>query len=78
LKEIRVSKVTRKGQITIPSEFRARHKIVKGSVVQLTDEGSRLIIEPVPDLLDLAGADAGKYAPHELKRMLDESRERWR
>jgi len=30
------------------------------------------------DLLDLAGVDAGKYDPQKLKKMLDESREKWR
>ena len=68
MKEIKISKVTRKGQITIPSKFRVRHKILEGSVIQITDEGSRLIVEPVPDLLDLAGVDAGKYDPQRLKK----------
>jgi len=73
-----VSKVTRKGQITIPASLRERYNIAEGSYVQVRDEDNHLILEPVPDLLDLAGVDAGKYDPAELKRKLDESRARWR
>lgn len=74
----KIQKVTRKGQITIPSEFRAKHGITEGSLVQVADEGSKLIVESVPDLLKLAGVDSGKYDPNQLRRMLDESRQRWR
>lgn len=73
-----IYKVTRKGQITIPSGFRARHDINEGALVQIVDQGSRLVVEPVPDLLSLLGADEGKYSLTQLKKMLDESRRRWR
>jgi len=32
----------------------------------------------VPNLLDQVGIDRGKYDPDKLKKMLDESRKRWR
>jgi AbrB family looped-hinge helix DNA binding protein len=73
-----VSKVTRKGQITIPAEFRRRYKIAEGSYVELRDDDARILVEPIPDLLDLVGADSGKYSPHQLKRELDRSRQKWR
>jgi AbrB family looped-hinge helix DNA binding protein len=73
-----VSKVTRKGQITIPAEFRRRYKIAEGSYVELRDDESRILVEPIPDLLDLAGVDSGRYDPRQLKKELDRSRQKWR
>lgn len=74
-----MSKVTRKGQITIPASFRKKNAIREGSFVEIIDEGQKLIIEPIPDLLDQVGVDAGKYDPARLKKMLDESRRpNWR
>jgi len=73
-----VSKVTRKGQVTIPSFFRRKYNIQEGTKVEMIEEGSRLILEPVPDLNDLIGIDKGKYDPSTLKRMLDRSRKKWR
>ncbi|MDG6994353.1 MAG: AbrB/MazE/SpoVT family DNA-binding domain-containing protein [Nitrososphaerota archaeon] len=72
------SKVTRKGQITIPARFRRENSIREGSSVEITDTGRKLIIEPIPDLLSQIGADKGKYDPKILKKMLGESRKRWR
>ncbi|MGI0091377.1 MAG: AbrB/MazE/SpoVT family DNA-binding domain-containing protein [Nitrososphaerales archaeon] len=71
------SKVTRKGQITIPARFRKKNSIKEGSAVEITDVGQKLIIEPIPDLLDLIGCDKGRYDSSKLKKMLDESRKNW-
>jgi AbrB family looped-hinge helix DNA binding protein len=74
-----LSKVTRKGQITVPVRFREKNAIREGSTVEITDEGQRLIIEPIPELLDQVGVDRGKYDSTKLRKMLDESRRRnWR
>jgi AbrB family looped-hinge helix DNA binding protein len=73
-----MSKVTRKGQITIPVRFRKRNAIREGSSVDITDVGRRLVIEPIPPLLDLVASDKGKYESRKLKQMLDESRKNWR
>lgn len=73
-----VSKVTRKGQITIPAELRKRYGIAEGSYVQVRDDEKRILIEPIPDLLDLAEVDAGKYDLERLKEELDRSRRKWR
>ena len=73
-----VSKVTRKGQITIPVELRRRYRIVKGSYVELRDDDRQILVKPIPDLLDLAGVDAGKYSLQQLKKELDRSRQNWR
>lgn len=74
-----MSRVTRKGQITVPAHFREKNSIREGSSVEITDEGRRLVVEPVPELLDQVGVDRGKYDSAKLKNMLDESRKRnWR
>ena len=38
---------TIKGQIVIPAKIRARFKIKKGTLVNVYDEGNRIIIEPL-------------------------------
>ena len=38
---------TIKGQIVIPAEIRARFKIKKGTLVDVYDEGNRIIVEPL-------------------------------
>ena len=73
-----LSKVTRKGQITIPARFRQKNAIREGSSVEMTDAGQKLIIELVPDLLAQVGCDKGKYDSAKLRKMLDESRKNWR
>lgn len=73
-----MSKVTRKGQITIPVRFRKNNSIREGSSVEILDAGEKLIIEPVPDLLEQVGCDKGKYDHTKTKKILDESRKNWR
>jgi len=73
-----LSKVTRKGQITIPAEFRKRYRIAEGSYVELRDDDKRILVQPIPDLLDLAGVDLGKYNGQQLKKELERSRQKWR
>jgi AbrB family looped-hinge helix DNA binding protein len=75
---VTLSKVTRKGQITIPVKFRQKNSIREGSTVEIIDQGQKLLIEAVPNLLDQVGIDRGKYDPNTLKKMLDESRKNWR
>jgi AbrB family looped-hinge helix DNA binding protein len=73
-----ISKVTKRGQVIIPASFRKKHNIVEGSRVEMMEEDSRVILEPVPDLVTLVGTDKGKYDSSKLKKMLDETRENWR
>jgi len=40
---------TIKGQIVIPAEIRARFKIKKGTQVNVYDDGTRIIVEPLAD-----------------------------
>lgn len=49
--------ITKKGQITIPKEIRNILKLEEGKKldVELEKEKKRIIIKPIPDILDLAG-----------------------
>ena len=41
-----VRKITTGYQITLPPHFRSNHHLHVGSILSITDEGDRLIIEP--------------------------------
>ena len=70
--------VTRKGQVTIPIEYRRKHRIEVGARVLMEDTGDGLLLRPIPSLEDQAGVDVGKYDVKELKTLLDRMREEWR
>lgn len=70
------SRVTRKGQVTIPAEFRRAHKIKEGSkVIFLSKKKGELTLRPVPNLEDLAGADCKKISYKEAVARIDRMRE---
>lgn len=69
-----IVKVTRKGQITIPANYRKKYKIREGLRVAFKDEDGKLIIEPITPIEDLAGVDAGKIRITAAKKMLDRMR----
>ena len=72
-----VVKVTRRGQTTIPVEFREKLGIKEGDelLVEATEQG--ILFRPIPKLEDMAGIDAGYGAPEELKKELDKLREEY-
>ncbi len=69
-----MSKVTRKGQVTIPVHFRRAHGIREGSRVSFRRARDGLILIPIPSLEDLAGADAEKITYDEAVKALDKMR----
>jgi len=69
-----IAKVTRKGQVTIPAEFRRRHGISEGGRVSFRENKARLILEPIPNIADLAGVDSQIITTKEAIKKLDESR----
>ena len=71
----KVIKVTRRGQTTIPVEFRRRHRIKEGSRLVIEDRGDSLLIRPVPVLEDLGGSLSNKTTLERLLKVLQESRE---
>jgi len=72
--QIKVTKVTRKGQITIPASYRKKYKIKEGQKVAFKEERGKLVIEPILRIEDLAGIDAGRISVATAKKMLDKMR----
>lgn len=69
------SRITKKGQITIPVEYRRKYNLKEGVVIAFEEAEKGLIIRPVPDIADSAGA-LSKYAnPKELLADLIKARE---
>jgi AbrB family looped-hinge helix DNA binding protein len=70
------SKVTKKGQVTIPSHFRQRDGFAEGVVVAFKKTKDGLVIEPVHDIADSAGKLSRFGTVDEVVRDLIRSRER--
>jgi len=69
------SKVTKKGQMTIPVEYRRKYHLEEGVTVAFEETDEGLILKPLPDITDSAGA-LSKYAnPKELLADLLRARE---
>jgi AbrB family looped-hinge helix DNA binding protein len=74
--EVVVSRVTRKGQVTIPAEFRKAHQIREGSkVIFSSRKTGELTLASIPDLEDLAGVDSERINYREMVKKLDRMRE---
>ncbi len=67
------SKVTKKGQITVPSRLRKRYSIEVGSSVRFEPAGEVILIRPVRNIAS-SGGSLSKYAKAEdvLKDLLRE------
>ena len=70
----KIVKVTRRGQTTIPVEFRRRHRIKEGSKLVIEDRGDVIVFHPVPLLEDLGGHHAKKTSLERALAILEESR----
>jgi antitoxin PrlF len=72
-----VVKVTRRGQTTIPVEFRQKFGIKEGDqlLVEATEKG--LLFRPIPRLEDMAGVDAKYGKVEEIKKHIDKLREEY-
>ncbi|MEM3596421.1 MAG: AbrB/MazE/SpoVT family DNA-binding domain-containing protein [Candidatus Bathyarchaeia archaeon] len=53
------SKVTKNGQTTIPLKYREKYKLNEGSIVAFEDTDEGLLLKPIPDIADSAGALSG-------------------
>jgi len=71
----KIVKVTRRGQTTIPIEFRKRHRIEEGSRLVVEDRGGSIVFRPVPRLEDLGGSLSKTTTLEQMLKILDESRE---
>ncbi|MGH9876344.1 MAG: AbrB/MazE/SpoVT family DNA-binding domain-containing protein [Nitrososphaerales archaeon] len=72
--ELKVTKVTRKGQITIPASYRKKYKIREGQKIVFKEERGKIVMEPILRIEDLAGIDAGRISVSAAKKMLDKMR----
>lgn len=70
------SKVTKKGQITIPSHLRGQHGFGEGVIVAFKEAQKGLMIEPVPDITESAGKLSKFGRADEVIRDILRSRER--
>lgn len=71
----RIVKVTRRGQTTIPVEFRRRHKIEEGSKLVIEDRGDAMVVRPLIRVEDLAGFLSEETTIERMTKLLAESRE---
>ncbi len=72
-----VVKVTRRGQTTIPEEYRTRLGINEGDNLLIEETERGLLVRPIPNLLALVGVDAEYGAPEEAKKVVDRMREEY-
>jgi len=72
-----IVKVTRRGQTTIPAEFRKKFGIKEGDklVVEATEKG--VLFKILPRLEDMAGVDAKYGTPEEIKKEIEKLREEY-
>ena len=72
------SKVTKKGQVTIPSTMRKKYRIVEGATVAFEETSEGLLTKSLPDIVDSAGklsmyARADEVLKDVLKKRKDEA-----
>jgi len=65
--------VTRRGQTTIPAEFRRKYGIDEGSVLEIEDTGRGLVLRKARSTTDLIGT--GRRSQKEIFDALDNMRE---
>ena len=72
-----IVKVTRRGQTTIPAEFREKFGIKEGDelLVEATEKG--ILFKTIPKLEGMAGIDAEYGTPEEIKKEIDKLREEY-
>jgi AbrB family looped-hinge helix DNA binding protein len=64
--------VTRRGQTTIPAEFRKKYRIEEGSTMEIQDTGEGLLLKKMVSTIDLVGT--GKASQHDIFARLDKMR----
>lgn len=64
--------VTRKGQTTIPKEYREKYKMSQGTKLEVVDTGDGVMFRKSQSTVDLIGSSKRSF--EEMKRRLDEIR----
>ena len=73
--EPRVVRVSQKGQVTIPKEFREKFGIETPSEVFVYEVQGRIIIEPVPSPDELHGIHAGEHDRGDVRKRVREMKD---
>ncbi len=69
-------RVKHKGQVTIPSELRARLGIEEGALLEVEEQRGVIVLKPVPPLK--GGKVVGEETHKQVIRELDQLRRDWR
>ncbi|OGE08213.1 hypothetical protein A3A60_03805 [Candidatus Curtissbacteria bacterium RIFCSPLOWO2_01_FULL_42_26] len=66
--------ITQKGQVTIPISIRKKLGLKTGQKVAFTDRGKEIVIEPIPNFLDLMGSlkTKKKYDKRKARKAIGE------
>ncbi len=72
-----IVKVTRRGQTTIPMEFRLKYDIHEGDHLRVESSAEGLLLTVIPRLEKLAGAYSKYGRIQELKQELEKMREEY-
>lgn len=64
--------MTRKGQTTIPKEFREKYNLSVGTKLQVIDAGDGVMIRKAQSTIDLIGSSKRSF--EDMRRRLDEIR----
>jgi AbrB family looped-hinge helix DNA binding protein len=64
--------VTRRGQTTIPAEFRKKYRIEEGTTLEIEDTGEGLLLKKMVSTVDLVGT--GKASQRDVFARLDKMR----
>jgi AbrB family looped-hinge helix DNA binding protein len=64
--------VTRRGQTTIPAEFRKKYHIEEGTTMEIQDTGEGLLLRKITSTMDLIGT--GKASQRDIFARLDRTR----
>jgi AbrB family looped-hinge helix DNA binding protein len=73
-----VVKVTRRGQTTIPEEFRRKYDIQEGDSLLVEDEDGKIVIRTIKNLVDLSGVDSEFGTSKQLKAEVEKLRKEYR
>lgn len=69
------SKITKKGQTTIPVKYRKKYKLTESTMVVFEETDGGLLLKPLHDLTESAGALSGYADPEEALSDIIKTRE---
>lgn len=70
------SRITKKGQVTVPASLRKRYRIEAGKSIEFEKSDQGILMRPVHDIVDSAGALSKFATADEMLKELLESRKK--